>query len=83
VILKGFVYPWLLARALKEAGVQREIEPFIGYIPSILTGIAMLGVSLWIEQASLVEGQALPLVVPAALMTMLTGLFWVVARKRR
>jgi hydrogenase-4 component E len=83
VILKGFVYPWLLRRAVREADLQKEIEPFVGYIPSVLAGIAMLGASLWIGgRLPLLKGQELPLVVPAALMTMLTGLFLVVARKK-
>jgi hydrogenase-4 component E len=83
VVLKGLIYPWLLRRAVREAGVQREIEPFIGYIPSILAGIAMLGISIWIAgRLPLMKGQDLPLVVPAALMTMMTGLFLIVARKK-
>jgi hydrogenase-4 component E len=83
VVLKGFVYPWLLRRAVQEAGVQKEIEPFVGTIPSVLLGIAMLGASIWIGgRLPLVKGQELPLVVPAALLTMLTGLFLIVARKK-
>lgn len=83
VVLKGFVYPWLLRRAVKEAGVQKEIEPFIGTIPSVIIGIGMLGASIWIgSRLPLLKGQDLPLVVPAALMTMLTGLFLIVARKK-
>jgi hydrogenase-4 component E len=81
--LKGFMYPWLLRRAVKEAGVQKEIEPFVGYIPSVMAGIAMLGISIWIGgRLPLMKGQGLPLVVPASLMTMLTGLFLVAARKK-
>jgi hydrogenase-4 component E len=81
--LKGFVYPWMLRRAVKEAGVQKEIEPFVGYIPSVMAGIAMLAASIWIGgRLPLMKGQDLPLVVPASLMTMMTGLFLVAARKK-
>ena len=29
--LKGAAFPWLLLRALLEANVRHEIEPFVGY----------------------------------------------------
>ena len=48
IVVKGIVFPWLLFRAVREANVRREIEPIIGYIPSILFGIVLLGVSVWI-----------------------------------
>jgi hydrogenase-4 component E len=81
--LKGIVFPWLLSRALREARVQREVQPFLGYTASILLGGAILGIALW-------GGARLPLpptvrstlLVPVALATMLTGLLVVVSRSK-
>ena len=83
VALKGIVFPFLLRRVIREAGVQREVEPFVGYNTSVLCGLAMLGISLWLgAKLQPIAGTQLPLLIPAALMTMFTGLFLVVARKK-
>ena len=82
--LKGLVFPWLLLRALREAEVRREMEPFLGYSSSLLLGIALLGVSLWIGArlpSAGVGAAAHTLVVPVALSTMLTGLQLIVTRR--
>ena len=38
ITVKGFVIPSLLRRALRAASIDREVEPIIGYIPSLLLG---------------------------------------------
>ncbi|MDM7924595.1 MAG: hydrogenase [bacterium] len=84
-LLKGVVYPLLLRRAVSDAGVQREIEPYVGPIPSVLAGIALFGASVWIGGRLPLTGAAEAgsrLIVSASLMTLLTGLFLVAARKK-
>jgi len=81
--VKGMLLPWLLRRAMREAAVQREIEPFVGYSVSVLIGMALLGLSFLI---------ALPLkaapspesafLLPGALFTTLTGLMIIVSRRK-
>ena len=83
VALKGVVFPWLLFRALREAEVTREVEPYVGYITSILVGLAALASSFWLGgrlPVSTVEPTSL--LVPSALFSILAGLFLIVARKR-
>jgi hydrogenase-4 component E len=80
IVLKGVVFPWLLLRALREAEVRREIEPFVGYSSSLLLGIAVLAVSLWLG-AKLPAAGARTLLAPVALSTMLTGLQLLVTRR--
>jgi len=83
IVVKGVVFPWLLFRAVREANVRREIEPYIGYIPSILLGVVLLGISLWLGSRLPLPDRAVPpLVVPIALFTMLVGLFLIVSRKQ-
>ncbi len=82
MITKGVVFPWLLTRAMRGADTRREIDPIVGYTPSLLVGGALLGVALWL-------GWRLPLPVPAgsqfmiavSLFTIMVGLFMIVARR--
>jgi hydrogenase-4 component E len=81
--LKGFVFPKLLNRALRETNAKREIEPFVGFILSLLIGVGALA-------ASFVFGSRLPLpwelpsklLIPVGLFTMWTGLFLIIARRK-
>ncbi|MBN2582434.1 MAG: hydrogenase [Planctomycetes bacterium] len=84
VMLKGFVFPWLLTRALRETQLRREVEPAIGFGASMLLGVLLIGVCLWIgSRLPLPQGvRASPMVVPAALFTILVGLFMIVARRK-
>ncbi|MDM7914400.1 MAG: NADH-quinone oxidoreductase subunit K [Candidatus Eisenbacteria bacterium] len=82
ILTKGVVFPWLLTRAVRGADVRREIDPIVGYTPSLLLGGALLGVSLWL-------GWRLPLPVPSgstfliavSLFTIMVGLFILIARR--
>jgi hydrogenase-4 component E len=81
--LKGVVFPWLLFRALRQAEVQREVEPFIGSIPSLLAGVAALGGSLWLaRRLALPEPPDSSLLVAVALFSILAGLFLIITRKK-
>jgi hydrogenase-4 component E len=82
IALKGFVFPWLLHRALRAAGVRLEAEPLIGFTPSLLLSVFTLGISIWL--ASRLNPPVPPghrLLLPTALFTVLTGLFLIVSRK--
>jgi hydrogenase-4 component E len=82
-VLKAVVFPRLLARALREADVRREVEPLVGHGASVLAGLAGLGGALWLAgRLPAPEPAMTPLVVPVALFTMLTGLFLIVARRQ-
>lgn len=81
--LKGVVFPWLLFRALREAEVTREVEPYVGYVTSILAGILALAASFWLGgRLALSTLAASPLLAPTALFSILAGLFLIVGRKR-
>lgn len=80
--VKGVVLPWLLRRAMREAGVHREIEPFVGYNSSVLIGIVLLGLSslIFTHMKTSVSQQS-AFLLPGALFTTLTGLLMIVTRK--
>jgi hydrogenase-4 component E len=82
-VIKGLVFPFLLLRAVREANTRREMEPFVGYVLSIGIGILLLFASAWLSRRITVPARSLdPIVVTGALMTMFTGLFLVMARKK-
>jgi hydrogenase-4 component E len=84
IVLKGVVFPRLLMRALRQTRLRREVEPAVGFGTSMLLGVLMIGACLWISsRLPLPPGiQASPLVVPAALFTLMVGLFMIVARRK-
>ncbi len=80
--LKGVVFPWLLIRAVREADVRREVEPIVGYTSSLVAGIALLVVSLWlggrmpvpqVASGVVAEAQASLLTASAAPSNLLVG----------
>ena len=81
--VKGVFIPWLMFRAIREASMRREVEPIVGFIPSLILG--GLGVALAFAFSS-----AMPLptpekhafIVPTALSTVWTGLLLVVSRRK-
>jgi hydrogenase-4 component E len=83
-LVKSIALPGLVRKALRETGVVQEIEPFVGYTLSILTGIGMLVVSFLATRPFRVPlaGGTAQLIVPVTLFTMLTGLFLIVSRKK-
>lgn len=79
--VKGIILPWLLRRAMREADVQREVRPIIGYSASVLIGVVLLGLSfiIFMPMKETVSGSAF--LMPGALFTTLTGLMMIISRK--
>lgn len=83
ILLKGVIFPRLLFRALREARVSREVQPYVGYTASTLGGVAALAVSIHLGGRLPLPGPAFsPLAVPAGLFTFLVGLFLIISRKK-
>ena len=82
--LKGIVFPWLLLRALRQAEVRREVEPYVGYIWSVIVGLVSLGLSVWLGSRLPLPGAPRQggLVVPVALFMIFVGLFVIVSRRK-
>ncbi len=81
--IKAVAIPWLMFRAIREAAIRREVEPIIGFVPSMVLG--GVGVALAFAFS---RGLPLPIaeqhafIVPTALSTVWSGLLLVVARKK-
>jgi hydrogenase-4 component E len=82
-VIKGYVLPALLLRALRQVEIRREVEPLVGYNLSLLIGAAGFGLAALLGAriaASAVT--SMPLLVSVALFTMWTGLFLIVTRRK-
>lgn len=83
VSLKGLVFPWLLLRTLKAANVKREVEPLVGYTQSLIIGIGLLGLSIWLStRLPLPIPFQHPMVAPLSFFTIMIGLFTIIGRRK-
>jgi hydrogenase-4 component E len=82
-IIKGSFIPMLLLRAMREAAIRREIEPLIGFIPTLLLGAVATGLSLvFAHTLPLAPEHVGSLLVPASLATVLTGFLLLITRRK-
>ncbi len=82
-LIKAGALPWLLRRAIRESGAVREIEPFIGFTASLLTGVGLLGGCLLIgSQLSAHAEIGSGLLLTVALFTTAVGLMVIVSRRK-
>jgi hydrogenase-4 component E len=83
MIGKGLVIPHLLRRAMRTAQIDRELEPLIGFVPSLLLGaggtIAALALA---RMLPLLPEHAGSLLVPGALATVFTGFILLIGRNK-
>src|SRR5437016_4877807 len=85
IVLKGVVFPRLLLRAERTAGVKREFQPIIGYSASILLGILFLAFSMWLgTRLKLPErlAESSQLALPVSLYSILVGLLRIISRNK-
>lgn len=83
VVVKGFVIPNLLSRAMRSANIDREIEPFVGYVPSLLLGAAgTIAAVAGARALPLLPEHAGTLLVPGALASVLTGFVLLIGRAK-
>lgn len=91
VLVKGVVIPRTLLFAVREVGIEREIHPLFGFIPSLLMGAAGTGVALAFSSTLIaglpdgVDAETRSLaqsVVPTSLATVIVGYLLLVTRWR-
>jgi hydrogenase-4 component E len=68
---------------VREAEVAREIEPYVGYVTSLLAGVVILAVSFWMcTRLQMPETLASSWLAPIAIFSIFAGLFLIISRKR-
>ncbi len=80
--LKGIIFPAVLLHLRTRANFQREVEPFIGFVASVLFGIVALAVSLGLARELKPSLTHAPfLMLEAAIFLVAIGLFLIVSRR--
>jgi len=81
VLVKGGVIPRILRRALREAHIKREIEPLVGFMPTMLLGAGGMLASIALSSGLPLEPQHRELlIVPASFSTVVTGFLLLTTR---
>lgn len=81
--VKGILIPSTLFRALRDVHIRHEVEPYLGFVPSILlcaigTGLALL----FAGQLPLAAEHRGLLILPTALSTLLAGFILLTTRRK-
>lgn len=82
-LVKGVLIPGLLYFALTKAAIKREVEPIIGYHASLLVGLGLILLSVYLAgklKFSLAGDYSLLLIT--AITTMGSGLFLMMSRTK-
>ena len=80
---KGLIIPALLRRAMRAASIDRELQPLIGFVPSLLLGAAGTIAALALtEILPLLPEHQGSLLVPGALATLGTGFILMIGRTK-
>jgi hydrogenase-4 component E len=83
LVLKGFVMPWLMFRAIRTVQIRREIEPLIGYAPTLILGtMATAAAFIFGDQLPLIEAHHGSIVIPSSLATLAAGFLMLITRSK-
>jgi len=83
VVVKGFVMPRLLRRAMRAAKIEHEIEPFIGFVSSLLLGAGGTIAALVLARGlPLLPEHSGSLLIPGALASIITGFILLIGRAK-
>lgn len=83
ITAKGFVIPLLLNRAVRSAEIKREVEPFLGYVPTLLLGAVFTALSFGFSgKLPLLPAHQNYMFVPASIATLMTGFLILTTRRK-
>ena len=74
-VVKGFLLPLMLKKAVISSGAQRELEPLAGYSVSLIAVAAVTAIAFAVCQKS-------AMLTALAMITMFTGLFLIIFRRK-
>lgn len=83
IAIKAVILPRVLLWAIREAATRRELEPSIGYLDSVLLGVAAVAVAFAVAtRLPPTAGLGLPLLVPVSLATLMMGFLVLTTRRK-
>ncbi|HCE67845.1 MAG: hydrogenase [Geobacteraceae bacterium GWC2_55_20] len=83
LITKGVVIPLLLNRAVRTAEIKREVEPFLGYVATLLLGAVFTALSFgFAGKLPMLPEHQNYMFVPASMATLMTGFLILTTRRK-
>jgi len=83
ILAKGIVIPYLINDAVRKAQIRREVEPFIGYVPTLILGAIFTTLAfVFAEKLPLAPEHRELLFVPASIATLMSGFLILTTRKK-
>jgi hydrogenase-4 component E len=83
ILVKGALIPVLIIRAIRQAEIQREFVPFIGYIPSLVLGALFTSLAfIFAARLPLAPEHEGLLFVPASIATVMCGFLILMGRRK-
>ena len=83
ILGKGLIIPLLLNRAVRSAEIKREVEPFLGYVPTLLLGALFTALSFgFAGKLPLLPEHQNYMFVPASIATLMAGFLILTTRRK-
>lgn len=83
LLLKGIFIPWLLLRAIKEVRIRRDVEPLVGYVPTLILGALITAAAfIFADFLPLQPAHQGGLFIPTALATLFAGFLLLMTRRK-
>lgn len=83
VAIKAIVIPRLLLKALRDVHIRHEVEPYLGFVPTLfLCAIGTALALLFADLLPLASADRVGLFVPASLATLLSGFLGLTTRRK-
>lgn len=83
VWVKGLVIPFLLRRAMRAAHIERDLEPLVGFVPSLLLGacgtVGAMALARWLP---LLPEHRASLLVAGSMASVFTGFLLLIGRTK-
>jgi hydrogenase-4 component E len=83
ILIKSYLIPRFLFRAIREVSIRRDVQPVIGFGTSLLVGSLLVALAFAVSaNLPLPVGVASALLLPASLSTVLLGFLLIVSRAK-
>jgi hydrogenase-4 component E len=82
-LVKALLIPYLLMRAMRDVTIRREVEPLIGFTPTLLLGAVGTGLALLFSDSLPLAGEHVESrLVPTSFATVFTGFLILTTRRK-
>ncbi|MBE0503936.1 MAG: hydrogenase [Desulfuromonadales bacterium] len=83
LLIKAILIPTLLTRTIREVRIHREIEPLVGFVPTLALGaLVTSGAFIFANYLPLIAEHRGSLFIPTALATFFSGFLLLMTRRK-